>query len=81
MKFGNLYLLNEESVRGLVDAQHLTHTEFAAKLGVSRTFWSQVVNGRRSLTPKLRRALIAALPGDEGRLWRVERRNAANWKA
>ena len=42
MKFGNLYLLNEESVRGLVDAQHLTHTEFAAKLGVSRT------SGRRS---------------------------------
>lgn len=81
MKFGNRYWLNEESVRELVDRRHLTHIEFAALLGVSRTYWSQIVNGRRALTPKVRRALLTVLPEDEGQLWRVERRAAASWKA
>lgn len=73
MKLGNLYWLNVASVRELVDAQHLTQRDFAAALGVSRAYWSLLVNGRRSLTPRLRRALLAALPGDETRLWRIER--------
>lgn len=80
MKFGNRYWLNEESVRALVDKRHLTHHEFAALLGVSRAYWSQIVNGRRALTPKVRRALLGVLPGTEARLCRVERRAAANWK-
>lgn len=81
MRFGNRYRINEESVRDLVDGLHLTHTEFATMLGVSREYWSQIVNARRALTPKVRRALLGVLPGDEARLWRVERRTAANWKA
>lgn len=81
MKFGNRYWINEESVRELIDARHLTNQEFAALLGISRACWSEIVNGRRSLTPKMRQALLVALPGDESRLWRVERRTAANWKA
>lgn len=81
MKLGNLYWLNVASVRELVDAQHLTQRDFAAALGVSRAYWSLLVNGRRSLTPRLRRALLAALPGDESRLWRVERPPAAGRSA
>lgn len=81
MKFGNRYLVNEEGVRGLLDERHLGHGEFAAMLGVSRSYWSQLVNGRRTLTPRMRRAMLDVLPGDEGRLWRVERRAAANWKS
>ncbi|MFZ5480652.1 MAG: helix-turn-helix domain-containing protein [Myxococcota bacterium] len=74
MKVGNRYWLKGESVRELVDQRHLSHQEFAALLGVSRAYWSQIVNGRRALTPKVRRALLVALPGDEARLWRIERR-------
>jgi transcriptional regulator with XRE-family HTH domain len=81
MKFGNRYWLQEESVRDLVDKRHVCHAEFSALIGVSRSYWSQILNGRRSLTPKVRRALLFVLPGDEARLWRVERRDAANWKA
>jgi len=77
MKFGNRYWLNEESVRELIDARHITLTEFAATLGVSRAYLSQIVNGRRALTPKARRALLVVFPGDEGRLWRVQRGTAA----
>ena len=80
MKFGNRYFLDEDAVRQLVDARHLTNQEFAVLIGVSRAYWSEILNGRRSLTPKVRRALLVALPGDEARLWRVERRDAANWK-
>lgn len=80
MKFGNQYWLEEDSVRDLVDKRHLGQAEFAAMLGVSRSYWCQILNGRRSLTPKVRRALLFVLPGDEARLWRVERRTAANWK-
>ena len=78
MKFGNRYWLNQASVRELVDNRHLTQLEFAALLGVSRTYWSQIANGRRALTPKVRRALLIVFPGDEGRLWRVEPRAAAS---
>ena len=80
MKFGNRYYLHEDAVRQLVDARHLTNQEFAPLIGVSRAYWSEILNGRRALTPKVRRALLVALPGDEARLWRVERRDAANWK-
>ena len=34
MKFGNRYFLNEDAVRQLVDARHLTNQEFAAVIKV-----------------------------------------------
>jgi len=81
MNFSNRYWLNQASVRELVDNCHLTQLEFAALLGVSRTYWSQIANGRRALTPKVRRALLRVLPGDESRLWRVEPRARASTQA
>ena len=70
----NRFVLNGDVVRDLVDAQHLTQGEVAAKLGISRIAWSRVLNGHQTVSPRVRRALVAAFPGQEARLWTVERR-------
>jgi transcriptional regulator with XRE-family HTH domain len=70
----NRFVLNGDAVRDLVDAQHLTQGEVAEKLGISRIAWSRVLNGHQAVSPRVRRALVAAFPGQEARLWTVEKR-------
>jgi transcriptional regulator with XRE-family HTH domain len=53
------YFLRSASVRAIIDAQHLTESHVAARVGVSRPYWSQLINAKRPLTPRTRRLLLA----------------------
>ncbi len=52
------YFLRTDRVRELADERHLTQTEVALRLGVSRAHWSQLLNGHRALTPAARRLIL-----------------------
>jgi transcriptional regulator with XRE-family HTH domain len=52
------YLLRTPRIRELVDEHHLNHADVAARLGVSRAYWSALVNGRHALTPSVRRRIL-----------------------
>ena len=54
------YFLRRDRVGALIDQHHLSHEGLAAELGVSRQHWSILYNGRRPVSPKLRRALLAS---------------------
>lgn len=69
------YYLNKTLIVEAIDANHLSQDGFAAEIGLSRSHWSQVLNGRLPATPKVRRALLnssvlAGIP--ESELWHVE---------
>lgn len=53
------YFLRSDSVRALIDANHLTESHVAQRVGVSRPYWSQLINAKRPLTPRMRRLLLA----------------------
>lgn len=68
------WLLRGNRVRALLGRCHMTLTEGAEKLGLSRSYFSQLLAGRRTLSPKVRRRLLAcppfcALAAEE--LWRA----------
>lgn len=68
------YLLRGNRVRALLGRCHMTITEGALKLGVSRSYFSQLLAGRRPLSPKVRRRLLANAPFSEltaDDLWRA----------
>ena len=68
------WLLRGNRVRALLGRHHMTLTEGAQKLGVSRSYFSQLLAGRRALSPKLRRRLLANAPFSElapEDLWRA----------
>jgi transcriptional regulator with XRE-family HTH domain len=68
------YLLRGNRVRALLGRRNMTLTEGAEKLGVSRSYFSQLLAGRRALSPKVRRRLIANAPFSElaaDDLWRA----------
>ena len=68
--FGVELLVAKVSER--LEEKHLNHSEFADKLGISRSYWSQLFNRKRALTPQLRRWLLAAPPLEglsESQLW------------
>lgn len=68
------YLLRGNRVRALLGRRNLTLTEGAEKLGVSRSYFSQLLAGRRALSPKVRRRLLANAPFSElsaDDLWRA----------
>ena len=48
--------------RALLGRRNLTITEGAQKLGVSRSYFSQLLAGRRALSPKVRRRLLTNAP-------------------
>lgn len=54
------YLLRTETIQDVLDRNHLTHQRFADHLGLSRSYWSQLFNRRRSLSPDVRRDLLAS---------------------
>jgi transcriptional regulator with XRE-family HTH domain len=66
------FLLHPSRVRDLADRHHLAQSDIAEKLGISRAYWSQLVNRRRALSPSIRRRILAcdlfaAIP--EAELW------------
>jgi transcriptional regulator with XRE-family HTH domain len=68
------YLLRGNRVRALLGRRNLTITEGAEKLGVSRSYFSQLLAGRRTLSPKVRRRLLSHAPFSElsaDDLWRA----------
>src|SRR6186997_6303 len=54
------YLLRTDTIQDVLDRQHLTHQRFSEHLGLSRSYWSQVFNRRRPLSPDVRRDLLAS---------------------
>lgn len=56
------WLLRGNRVRALLGRRNLTITEGAEKLGVSRSYFSQLLAGRRGLSPKVRRRLLVNAP-------------------
>lgn len=68
------FLLRQDTVRRVLTRFHLTHQQLADHLGLSRSYWSQVYNRHRHLTPSLRQTLLASryLEGlGEDELWEV----------
>lgn len=50
--------LRPEVFRDLLDRHHRNHHGFAEDLSITPGYWSQLLNRRRSLTPKVRRKLL-----------------------
>ena len=50
--------LNAPLLRQLLDRAHLAHDDFAAEIGVSRSHFSAVLNGRMPLSKRMRRKLL-----------------------
>lgn len=68
------WLLRGNRVRALLGRRNMTLTEGAEKLGVSRSYFSQLLAGRRGLSPKVRRRLLVSAPFSElspDDLWRA----------
>ncbi len=68
------YFLRSDVLERALERKHLTHQRFAAHLGLSRSYWSQVFNRHRQLTPQVRTWLLASryLKGiDEDQLWDI----------
>jgi transcriptional regulator with XRE-family HTH domain len=68
------FLLRQDTIRRVLVRFHLTHQQLADHLGLSRSYWSQLFNRHRSLTPASRQALLASqyLEGvGEDELWDV----------
>jgi len=68
------HLLRPASVQGALDQHHLSHRDFAAHLGLSASYWSQLFNRRYTLSPRLRRKLKSSpylQHLDDGQLWDV----------
>ncbi len=50
--------LRPERIRAIIDQQHLTQAQVAERMGFTRSYWSQLLNGRRPLAPTTRRRLL-----------------------
>ena len=53
------FLLLADRVRDHVDGRHLTHAAVAERVGVARSYWWQLLNRKRALSPSIRRRLLA----------------------
>jgi transcriptional regulator with XRE-family HTH domain len=51
------YFLNAHTIDRVLEENDLHHADLAFQLGFSRSYWSQLVNGHRRLSPRVRRAL------------------------
>ena len=66
------FFLRADYVRDLIAARHLTHAEVAERLGIARSYWSQLVNRKRGLSPSIRRGILACdlfVDVPESELW------------
>lgn len=69
------YFLRGAFVAGRLDASHLRHNAFAAQLGISPAYFSQLINGHRTASPDVRRSLLdhPLFAGvDEALLWEIK---------
>ena len=48
------YFLKTEPVKEALNRRHVTHAWFAHRLGISRPYWSQILNRHRPVSPKHR---------------------------
>ena len=53
------HILCPDRVCEIIDAHHLTLGEVAGLVGMSRSFWSQLLNNRRGVSPKMRTRIRA----------------------
>lgn len=66
-----LFVRPETFIR-VLDTHNLSHARFAEHLQVSRSYWSQLLNGRRRLSPEVRSRMLESryLKGiPESSLW------------
>jgi transcriptional regulator with XRE-family HTH domain len=54
------FWLNAATVSARLEERHLNHGDFADELGLSRSYWSQILHRKRPLTPQVRRWLLAS---------------------
>lgn len=54
------FWLNATTISARLEERHLNHGNFADELGISRSYWSQLLHRKRPLTPQVRRWLLAA---------------------
>jgi transcriptional regulator with XRE-family HTH domain len=69
------YFLRRAFVADRLDAAHLRHHVVARQLGVSPAYFSQLLNGHRTVSPDVRRAVLdhPAFAGvDEALLWDIK---------
>lgn len=69
------YFLIKTNIVRAVDAHHLCQEAFAGEIGMSRSHWSQILNGHRPATARVRRALQEhpiTRNMHEDELWQVE---------
>ena len=69
------YLLRGDFVAERLEAAHVFHHAVAEEIGLSRSYFSQVLNGHRHLNPRVRRALLdhPLLVGvPEAKLWTID---------
>ena len=50
--------LKRDQIVVALDAHHVSHTEFARSVRLSRSHWSQLLNGHRPVTARVRRAML-----------------------
>ena len=56
------YRLRQDTVRQLLAEHHLSITDAARQLGVSRSYLSQLIRGARCPSPRLRRRMLRRAP-------------------
>jgi transcriptional regulator with XRE-family HTH domain len=54
----SLFYLRPETVDAILDRHHLTHARLAAHLGLSRSYFSQLVHRHRPVSRSTRRLLL-----------------------
>jgi hypothetical protein len=68
------FYIKRSKVQEILDINHLTHRGFAKDLDLSPSHWSLLFNGKRQLTPSVRRKLIQSPllePFSESDIWNV----------
>lgn len=69
------FILRTDTIQLVLERHHLTHQRFADHLGLSRSYWSQVFNRHRHLSPSVRLCLLGSryLQGiEEAALWDIK---------
>lgn len=53
------WFLRTDAVRDHLDLHHWSHARVALRLGISRPYWSQLLNRRRALSPDVRHLILS----------------------
>ena len=54
------FWLNADTVSSRLEERNLNHGDLADELGLSRSYWSQLLHRKRALSPQVRRWLLAS---------------------